>query len=149
VPILTDAVDDERIARPRPWNIHEIRRFILFIGPIGSIFDYTTFFAMLYVFHCWDPARAALFQTGWFVESLMTQTLIIHVIGTNRIAFLQSRASPAPIFTSSAIVAFGGWLPYSPLAPALGLVHLPGLYWPFLVLTLLADMALTQVISRR
>src|SRR6202041_2105680 len=93
VPIPTDAVDDEQVARPRPWNIDEIRRFILFIGPISSIFDYTTFFVMLQVFHCWDPARASLFQTGWFVESLMTQTLIIHVIRTNKIPFIQSRAS--------------------------------------------------------
>jgi Mg2+-importing ATPase len=147
VPIPTDAVDDEQIARPRPWNIDEIKRFILFIGPISSIFDYTTFFVMLYVFHCWDVSRAPLFQTGWFVESLMTQTLIIHVIRTNRIPFLQSLASRELIFTSSAIMAFGIWLPYSPLASSLGLVHLPGLYWPILVVTLFAYMALTQVIK--
>jgi Mg2+-importing ATPase len=147
VPIPTDAVDNEQVARPRPWNIDEIRRFILFIGPISSIFDYTTFFVMLYVFHCRDVSRAPLFQTGWFVESLMTQTLIIHVIRTNRIPFLQSRASPALIFTSLSIMAFGGWLPYSPLASSLGLVHLPGLYWPILLLTLFAYMAVTQVIK--
>ena len=93
VPIPTDAVDEEQVARPRPWDIGEIKRFILFIGPISSIFDYTTFFVMLYLFKCWDPSRAPLFQTGWFVESLMTQTLIIHVIRTNKIPFLQSRAS--------------------------------------------------------
>ena len=85
VPIPADAVDDEQVARPRPWNIGEIKRFILFIGPISSIFDYTTFFVMLWVFNCWDPSRASVFQTGWFVESLMTQTLIIHVIRTNKI----------------------------------------------------------------
>ena len=93
VPIPTDAVDEEQVAQPRPWNIGEITRFILFIGPISSIFDYTTFFVMLWVFNCWDPSRAPLFQTGWFVESLMTQTLIIHVIRTNKIPFIQSRAS--------------------------------------------------------
>jgi Mg2+-importing ATPase len=93
VPIPIDAVDDEQVARPRPWNIAEIKRFILFMGPISSIFDYTTFFVMLWVFNCWDPSRAAVFQTGWFVESLMTQTLIIHVIRTNKIPFIQSRAS--------------------------------------------------------
>jgi len=147
VPIPGDAVDEEQVARPRPWNIDEIRRFILFIGPISSIFDYTTFFVMLYVFHCWDPSRAPLFQTGWFVESLMTQTLIIHVIRTNKIPFLQSRASLALTATTVAIMAFGIWLPYSPLAPALGFTHLPGLYWPILLLTLLSYVALTQVIK--
>ncbi len=107
VPIPTDAVDEEQVARPRPWNIGEIKRFILFIGPISSIFDYTTFFVMLWVFNCWDPARASLFQTGWFVESLMTQTLIIHVIRTNKIPFLQSRASWPLTLTTLAIMAFG------------------------------------------
>ncbi|MGP0073210.1 MAG: magnesium-translocating P-type ATPase [Bryobacteraceae bacterium] len=147
VPIPTDAVDEELVARPRPWNIGEITRFILFIGPISSIFDYTTFFVMLWVFNCWDPSRASLFQTGWFVESLMTQTLIIHVIRTNKIPFIQSRASWPLTATTLAIMAFGMWLPYSPLASSLGLVHLPGLYWPILLLTLLSYMILTQVIK--
>ena len=149
VPIPADAVDEEQVARPRPWNIAEIRRFILFVGPISSIFDYTTFFVMLWVFNCWDSSRASLFQTGWFVESLMTQTLIIHVIRTNRIPFLQSRASIPLTLTTFAIMAFGMWLPYSPLASALGLMHLPHMYWPILLLTLLGYMALTQVVKVR
>lgn len=147
VPIPTDSVDDEQIARPRPWNIEEIRRFILFIGPISSIFDYTTFFVMLRVFNCWDPSRASLFQTGWFVESLMTQTLIIHVIRTNKIPFLQSRASRSLTLTTVCIMAFGVWVPYSPLAAPLGFTALPGLYWPILMATLLAYMGLTQTIK--
>jgi len=147
VPIPTDAVDDEQVTRPRPWNIDEIRRFILFIGPISSIFDYTTFFVMLWVFHCWDPSRAPVFQTGWFVESLMTQTLIIHVIRTNKIPFLQSRASWPLTVTTLSIMAFGMWLPYSPLATALGITQLPPLYWPILLLTLLSYVSLTQVIK--
>jgi len=147
VPIPIDAVDDEQVAQPRPWNIDEIRRFVLCIGPISSIFDYTTFFVMLWVFNCWDPSRAPVFQTGWFVESLMTQTLIIHVIRTNRIPFIQSRASWPLTLTTLSIMAFGMWLPYSPLAPSLGLTHLPGLYWPILMLTLLAYVGLTQVIK--
>jgi Mg2+-importing ATPase len=147
VPIPTDHVDEEQVGRPRPWNIGEIRRFILCVGPISSIFDYTTFFVMLYLFKCWDPSRAPLFQTGWFVESLMTQTLIIHIIRTNKIPFLQSRASWSLIFTTLAIMLFGAWLPYSPLASSLGLVHLPGLYWPILLATLLAYSCLTQGIK--
>jgi P-type Mg2+ transporter len=147
VPIPNDAVDEEQVARPRPWNIAEIKRFILFVGPISSIFDYTTFFVMLYIFHCWDPARASLFQTGWFVESLMTQTLIIHVIRTNKIPFIQSQASRALTFTTLAIIAFGIWLPYSPLASSLGFTHLPNLYWPVLAVTMLAYVVLTQGIK--
>jgi Mg2+-importing ATPase len=147
VPIPNDAVDDEQVARPRPWNIAEIKRFILFIGPISSIFDYTTFFVMLRVFHCWNPGRASLFQTGWFVESLMTQTLIIHVIRTNKIPFIQSQASRALTFTTLSIMAFGIWLPYSPLASSLGFTHLPTLYWPILVVTMLAYVVLTQLIK--
>jgi Mg2+-importing ATPase len=147
VPIPADAVDEEQVSKPRPWNIGEIKRFILFIGPISSIFDYTTFFAMLWIFNCWDPSRASLFQTGWFVESLMTQTLIIHVIRTNKVPFLQSRASWALTATTLAIMALGACLPYSPLAPALGFTHLPALYWPILMLTLLSYMGLTQLIK--
>jgi hypothetical protein len=114
-------------------------------GPISSIFDYTTFFVMLRIFHCWDPSRASLFQTGWFVESLMTQTLIIHVIRTNKIPFLQSRASWALTATTVSIMAVGVLLPYSPLASALGFTHLPRLYWPILMLTLLSYIRLTQI----
>ncbi len=145
VPIPVDAVDEEQVAHPRPWNLDEIKHFILFIGPISSIFDYTTFFVMLWVFHCWDPSRAAVFQTGWFVESLMTQTLIIHVIRTNKIPFLQSRASWPLTATTLSIIAFGMWLPNSPLAPSLGLTQLPRMYWPILMVTLLGYVSLTQV----
>ncbi len=147
IPIPTDDVDPEQIAAPRPWSMHDLTRFILFIGPCSSLFDYTTYFIMLYVFGCWDPARASLFQTGWFVESLLTQTLIIHVIRTNRIPFLQSRASVALSATTVGIMLVGVWLPSSPLAPTLGLTHLPHLYWPLLAVTLLAYVALTQVVK--
>ena len=147
VPIPTDNVDPEQIDRPRPWSMSEISRFILYIGPISSIFDYTTYFVMLYVFHCWDPSRASLFQTGWFVESLMTQTLIIHIIRTNKIPFIQSFASVPLILTSGIIMAVGMWLPYSGLASSLGLTELPVLYWPILFVTLLCYVVLTQTIK--
>jgi Mg2+-importing ATPase len=147
VPIPMDDVDEEQVSRPRPWNLNEITRFILFIGPISSIFDYTTFFIMLYIFHCWDAARAAVFQTGWFVESLMTQTLIIHVIRTRKIPFVQSRASWPLIVTTVSVMLLGMWLPYSPLASALGLTALPSLYWPLLVVTVLSYVILTQLIK--
>jgi P-type Mg2+ transporter len=98
--ILTDAVDPEVIAMPHQWDIKKLTMFVVFIGPCSSIFDYTTFLVMLYVFNCWDTSTtvvaahsASLFQTGWFVESLLTQILIIHVIRTNKIPFLQSHSS--------------------------------------------------------
>jgi Mg2+-importing ATPase len=147
VPIPTDNVDPEQITRPRPWSMDELKKFILYIGPISSIFDYTTYFIMLYVFNCWDPAHASLFRTGWFVESLMTQTLIIHVIRTNKIPFLQSRASLPLVITSTLIMIFGMYLPYSPFAASLGFTALPELYWPLLLLTLLCYVSLTQLVK--
>ena len=147
VPIPTDTVGPEQTAKPRPWHIGDIKKFVLFIGPISSVFDYTTFFVMLYVFDCWNPARASLFQTGWFVESLITQTLIVHVIRTNKIPFIQGRASWQLTMTTVAIMAVAAWLPYSPLASALGFTALPALYWPILLATLLCYVVLTQTVK--
>jgi P-type Mg2+ transporter len=170
VPIPTDEVDPEQVAKPRPWSMGEIARFILFIGPCSSVFDYTTYLTMWFIFKCSDlslvppPAlaehfaraslsnpdstyAAALFQTGWFVESLLTQTLIIHVIRTNKIPFIQSRASWPLILTSVAIMLVGMWLPFSPIGLWLGFVPLSILYWPLLLVTLLLYVGLTQVVK--
>lgn len=147
VPIPTDSVGPDQTAQPRPWHIGDIKKFVLFIGPISSIFDYTTFFVMLYVFGCWDISRASLFQTGWFVESLITQTLIVHVIRTNKIPFIRGHASWQLALTTGAIIAVAAWLPYSPVAPALGFTSLPPLYWPILLATLLCYVVLTQFVK--
>ncbi len=170
VPIPTDEVDPEQVEKPRPWSMGEIAKFILFIGPCSSVFDYTTYLMMWFIFKCGNlglvpppelAARfahaslanpdstyaAALFQTGWFVESLLTQTLIIHVIRTNKVPFVQSRASWQLIMTSAAIMLVGVWLPSSPIGPWLGLVPLPFHYWPLLLLTLLFYVALTQLVK--
>jgi Mg2+-importing ATPase len=143
--IPTDEVDADWLTKPRKWTIGEIQRFILFIGPISSIFDYLTFFIMLYVFNAWS--NPALFHTGWFVESLFTQTLIIHVIRTHKIPFIQSRASWPLIVTSLIIVAAGAWLTVSPLADTLGFVPLPPLYWLLLAGMLVAYVVLTQMVK--
>jgi Mg2+-importing ATPase len=143
--IPTDQVDADWLTKPRKWTIGEIQRFIIFIGPISSIFDYATFFIMIYVFNAWN--NPALFHTGWFVESLFTQTLIIHVIRTNKIPFIQSRASWPLIFTSIIIVAVGAWLTVSPLATTLGFVALPPLYWLILAGLLVCYVLLTQVVK--
>jgi P-type Mg2+ transporter len=147
VPIPIDCVGPDLITKPRPWVMGEIARYIMFIGPISSIFDDSTYFMMLYIFKCWNSGRASLFQTGWFVESLMTQTLIIHVIRTNKIPFLQTRASWPLTLTTIAIMLVGAWLLYSPLAGALGFVSLPALYWLLLLATLLTYMTLTQLVK--
>jgi Mg2+-importing ATPase len=148
--IPTDEVDADWLTKPRKWAIGELRRFIIFIGPISSIFDYATYFIMLFIYGAWahpDLAHQTLFHTAWFVESLFTQTLIIHVIRTKKIPFIQSRASKSLIFASLAIVAVGGFLPYSPLAGLLGFVPLPASFWLWLLAMLIIYVLLTQIVK--
>jgi len=147
-------VDPEQVEKPRPWDMSQLTRFIVFIGPCSSIFDYTTYFMMLYVFNCWNTSTpeaaaqsASLFQTGWFVESLLTQTLIIHIIRTNRIPFLQSRSSWLLLATTVIIMTIGIAIPNSPLGLYLGFTPLPRLYWPLLGLSLLCYVTLTQAVK--
>ena len=169
VPIPTDNVGTAVISKPRPWAMGEIAKFILFIGPISSIFDYTTYAVMYFYFKCHDLGlvpptpeliarfanvkdsdhtyAAALFSTGWFVESLMTQTLIVHVIRTNQIPFIQSRASWQLTVTTLVIMGIGALLPFTPVAPYLGFVPLPWQFWPILAVTLICYVGLTQVIK--
>jgi Mg2+-importing ATPase len=143
--IPTDNVDREWLLKPRKWNLDEIKNFIIFIGPISSIFDYTTFAVMILVFGAWT--NPALFQTGWFVESLLTQSLIIHVIRTKKIPFIESRASTPLILASVVVSAIGIWLTFSPFAGAFGFVALPPQYWVFLALTLVSYICLTQLVK--
>jgi Mg2+-importing ATPase len=143
--IPTDNVDEAYVTRPRRWDIGGIFKFMLFIGPVSSIFDYATYAMMLVVFGAWN--NPPLFQTGWFVESLLTQTLIIHIIRTPRIPFVESRASPALIATTIVICLIGIALPFTWVGDALGFAPLPPLYWP-LVAGLLAGYAvLTHLIK--
>jgi Mg2+-importing ATPase len=141
--IPTDNVDPDYLAAPRKWEIGGLTRFMLFVGPVSSLFDYATFFAMLYVFGAWN--NAPLFQTGWFVESLLTQTLIIHVIRTTKVPFLQSRASAPLILTTLAVCAVAVMLPFSPLAPVLGFTPLPPGYWPIVAAFLLGYAVLAHL----
>jgi Mg2+-importing ATPase len=143
--IPTDNVDEELLASPRRWDISNIFRFMVFIGPISSIFDYATYGMMLFVFDAWT--NAALFQTGWFVESLLTQTLIIHIIRTARIPFIESHASPALIATTIVISAVGIMLPFTWVGAALGFTPLPWLYWPLVGSMLLVYAVLTHLVK--
>ena len=143
--IPTDNVDEEYLAVPRQWDIGNLTRFVLLIGPISSIFDYLTFFIMLSVFGAWT--QPSLFQAGWFVESLLTQTLIIHIIRTARIPFFQSRASTPLILTTILIVSIGAIIPYTALGTALGFQPLPWLYWPLVLAMMAAYAALTHLVK--
>ena len=154
VGIPTDHVDAEWVEKPRRWNMDGIRKFMLYIGPLSSIFDYATFGLMWWFYKCnaWQapvagapaPHLERLFQTGWFVESLLTQTLIVYIIRTRRIPFIQSSPSPAMLFTTLVVMAFGAWLPYSPLAPMLGFVPLPWTFWLWIAGFLVAYSVLTH-----
>jgi P-type Mg2+ transporter len=143
--IPTDNVDAEYLAVPRRWDVGNITKFVLLIGPISSIFDYVTYFMMLYAFNAWG--KPALFQTGWFVESLLTQTLIIHIIRTAKVPFFESRASLALITTSLIIAAIGVALPFTRLGAFLGLVPLPQLYWIMLLSILLSYAVLIHIVK--
>ena len=157
VGIPADRVDEEYLLKPRRWNIESIKRFMLWIGPMSSIFDYTTYFLMLYFYGCVafkttsDAALKghleSLFHTGWFVESLLTQTLIVHIIRTNRIPFIQSRASPALTLTTLAVMGTAAFLPYSPFAGAIGLTPLPGSFWLWMGATLGLYAVLTHLVK--
>jgi P-type Mg2+ transporter len=145
--IPTDNVDEEYLARPRRWEIGNIGRYMLFIGPVSSIFDYATYLTMYFLFNASTVAQASLFQTGWFVESIVSQTLIIHVIRTRRLAFFESRASLPLTLTTLIVCLVGIYLPYSAFAAALGFVPLPWSYWPILALMIVGYLALTHVMK--
>ena len=158
VGIPADNVDEEYLKTPRKWNIQNIRRFMVFIGPMSSIFDYATFFLMLYFFNCKLYSHAAttpemktyyesLFHTGWFVESILTQTLIVHIIRTNRIPFFQSIASPFLLLTTIIVMIAGAVLPYLPIGSYFGFVPLPASFWIWIVGFLLCYSVLTHSVK--
>jgi P-type Mg2+ transporter len=143
--IPTDNVDEEYLAQPRHWDISNVFKFMVFIGPISSIFDYATYAMMLFVFDSWS--NPSLFQTGWFVESLLTQTLIIHIIRTARIPFIESRASTPLIATTIIICCIGLALPFTWAGTALGFTPLPWLYWPIVFGMLVTYSILTHLVK--
>ena len=142
-----DHVDKEDLVKPPKWKIENVRRFMVFIGPISSIFDYATYALMWFVFGATSTEHQALFQTGWFVESLMTQTLIVHVIRTAKLPFFQSRASLPMLLITATVMAVALYLPFSPIASSLGFVPLPGVYFLWLALILSCYCGLTQLVK--
>jgi P-type Mg2+ transporter len=144
ITIPTDNVDDAFIEIPQRWNIGIIQRFMMVIGPISSIYDFLTFGVLLWIFR----ASEALFQTGWFVESLATQTLVLFVIRTVGTPW-RSRPSLPLAMTTVLVVLIGVMLPFTPLAATLGFVPLPGAYFAFLGGVTLTYLVLVEVVKRR
>jgi Mg2+-importing ATPase len=141
--VATDTVDEDYLKQPRQWDIGNIGRYMLFLGPISSLFDYITFGTLIWFFGGWT--NESLFQTGWFVESLLSQTLVVHVIRTGKIPFVESKPSLPLLVTTIGICLLGIWLPTSSLAPALGLTPLPHGYAVALLLILGGYLLLTQL----
>jgi len=142
-----DHVDPDYLATPRQWRLNDIRSFMVFIGPVSSLFDYATFALMWFVFSANSVESQALFQTGWFVESLMTQTLIVYVIRTAHVPFLQSNPAPLMAMVSLVVMAIAIAVPYTPVGAGLGLVPLPPAYFAWLAVILLCYCILTQMVK--
>jgi Mg2+-importing ATPase len=147
--VASDEVDPEYLSRPRQWDLKAITRFMLCVGPISSIFDYLTFALLWFVLGANAPGHQQLFQTGWFVESLLSQTLVVHVIRTGRIPFLQCTASLPLMVTGVVICLIGVLLPFLPVGAWFGFVPLPAPYWLALPLILGAYLGLTQIVKTR
>ena len=142
-----DRVDEDYLVEPRRWRIDDIRRFMLFFGPVSSVFDYATFALMYFVLRANTPAHQSLFQSAWFVEGLLSQTLIVHLIRTRRIPFLQSSPSLPLALTTAAVMAVGVLLPSTRFGASLGMQPLPPVFFGWLVLILIAYAGLAQVVK--
>ncbi len=142
-----DRVDPDCLEAPHLWKVEDIRRFMVVVGPVSSLFDYATFALMWYVFSANTVAEQSLFQTGWFIESLMTQTLIVHIIRTARIPFLQSNPAPLMAVVTLMVMAIGVAIPYTPVGAALAMTQLPLLYFGWLSMILLSYCLLTQLVK--
>jgi Mg2+-importing ATPase len=140
-------MDREFIEKPQQWSARSITRFMIFIGPISSIFDYAIFGIMFFFFKADSPEHQSLFQSGWFVEGLLSQTLIVHMIRTRKIPFIQSWATAPVIACTTLVMAIGIFLPFSPFAHALKMQPLPLGYFPWLFGILLSYCILTQIVK--
>ncbi|MEK1912515.1 MAG: magnesium-translocating P-type ATPase [Pseudomonas chlororaphis] len=142
-----DKMDKEFLRKPRKWDAKNIGRFMLWIGPTSSIFDITTFALMWFVFAANSVEMAALFQSGWFIEGLLSQTLVVHMLRTQKIPFIQSTAALPVMLMTGLVMALGIYVPFSPLGAMVGLVPLPWEYFPWLVGTLLCYCVVAQTMK--
>ena len=142
-----DRVDEEYLVKPRKWRIDDIQRFMIWFGPVSSIFDYVTFALLFFVLKANKPEHQALFQSAWFVEGLLSQTLIVHMIRTRKIPFLQSSPARSLALATAAVMAIGILIPFTVFGRSLGMVPLPGIFFVWLVFILVAYAALAQVVK--
>jgi Mg2+-importing ATPase len=147
VSIPWDDVDRDYLKQPHRWDAGGIARFMVFIGPISSIFDIVTYLVMWHVFLANSIEHQSLFQSGWFIEGLLTQTLIVHMIRTQHVPFIESRAAAPVILLTATVMAFGIYLPFSPLGAHLGMVPLPLPYFGWLAAILISYCVLTQLVK--
>jgi len=147
ISIPWDQMDEDFIEKPQKWNAQGIRKFMVYIGPISSLFDYATFGLLFYYFKANSTSTQSLFQSGWFVEGLLSQTLIVHMIRTRKIPFIQSWAAKPVLALTTLIMAIGIFIPFSPFADSLKMQPLPIDYFPFLIGILLAYCILTQFVK--
>lgn len=148
ISIPWDTVDKEYIDTPQKWETKGLTKFIIFIGPLSSIFDYATFALMFFFFKANTVEHQSLFQSGWFVEGLLSQTLIVHMIRTRKVPFIQSWATAPVVALTSLIMVLGIAIPFSPVASLIGLQSLPLIYFPFLILILGGYCMLTQMVKQ-
>ncbi|HEX7813506.1 magnesium-translocating P-type ATPase [Dyella sp.] len=142
-----DRMDEDYLRKPRKWDASDIGRFMVWIGPISSIFDITTFWLMWHVFGANSSQHESLFQSGWFIEGLLSQTLIVHMIRTRKIPFVQSIAGAPVLALTTAIIIVGMLIPFSGIGAKIGMVPLPPMYFAWLAVTLLCYCGLTQVMK--
>jgi Mg2+-importing ATPase len=142
-----DPVDDEDLAKPRRWEPGGIARFMIFLGPISSIFDLATFVLMWWVLGANTPEKQGLFQSGWFVEGLLSQTLIVHMLRTRRVPFFQSWPCTQLLSTTIVVMAVGATLPFTSIGPAIGLVRLPPVYFLWLAAILFGYCLVVQAVK--
>ncbi len=142
-----DRMDEEYLRKPRKWDASDIGRFMVWIGPVSSIFDITTFLLLWHVFGANSPAHQAFFQTGWFVESLLTQTMIVHMIRTRKIPFLQSVAAAPVLALTAAAMLVGIALPFTALGAKFNMVAMPAVFFGWVALTVFTYCVLTQLVK--
>ena len=150
ISIPWDNMDEDYLRVPRKWEASSIGKFMICIGPVSSVFDIATYLLMWFVFGCntaANPALVALFNAGWFVESLISQTLIIHLIRTPKLPFIQSRAAAPVVLLTTVIMAIGVAIPFTPLGAYLGLASLPLVYFGWLAVIVLGYILLAQIVK--